>query len=179
MYKFIHEEKTKLTNSQKVKIMLFIARGVAHLHSRNIVHRDIKSPNILIMRDLTRVVLCDLGLAKTKAIVDMMSRAGTIHWMAPEIMTEQPYTNKVDIYSMGLVFFEIATGTMFWPTMTQTWITREVPPPNNARPQFPAGVEEQFKGLIELCWHPDPAQRPTATSVVEMLQKFKEFSLSS
>ncbi|KAJ9452383.1 Serine/threonine-protein kinase ATG1c [Diplonema papillatum] len=99
-----------------------IIKGVAYLHSQNVIHRDIKTANILIVNRVeTQEQVCkvtDFGTAKELAPIesgaegDGLARSlkGTPNFMAPEVMNEEPYDSKADVWSIGCVLLELVTG---------------------------------------------------------------------
>ena len=103
------------------RIAIDVARGLVHLHSRSIVHMDLKSPNILLAKDFTAKI-ADVGLARSVStnLLTHMSSVGTIAWAAPELKTGfkvgqsaiggHAITAKVDVFSFGVVLWEIVTG---------------------------------------------------------------------
>jgi hypothetical protein len=93
----------------KVKIALQIATACYYLHSKNVIHRDLKSQNILIGENF-KVKLCDLGLATIIENKKRMTICGTHEWMAPEIALENEYDEKVDVFSFGIVLTEMITN---------------------------------------------------------------------
>lgn len=104
-------------------ILRDVANAIAYLHDRKITHRDIKPENIVIRggsdRELDKNVykLIDLGYAKE--LDTIASFVGTVPYLAPEIFYTQPYTNSVDYWSLGILTYEIVTGSHpFLPTKT-------------------------------------------------------------
>ncbi|KAK9805399.1 hypothetical protein WJX73_000847 [Symbiochloris irregularis] len=96
------------------RVAMDVARGLAFLHNRKIVHRDVKSSNILLARDGT-AKLADVGLAKIlrdDKLSTLHGEFGTFSWAAPEILLGRACTEKVDIYSYGVVLWELSTGTL-------------------------------------------------------------------
>ncbi|CAI7899752.1 unnamed protein product [Closterium sp. NIES-54] len=106
--------KHRLPLKQIISMALDIARGMQYLHSYNVIHRDLKSANLLLASDAS-VKVADFGLARTEAQEpgNMTAETGTIRWMAPEMIDHKPYTRKVDVYSYGIVLWEICTAQ--WP----------------------------------------------------------------
>jgi serine/threonine protein kinase len=92
-------------------ILMMILRGLFEMHKRRRIHRDIKSDNVLISC-FADIKLADLGyVAQLDAKRPTRTTlAGTLFWMPPEILNEQPYTEKIDIWSLGIVAHELATG---------------------------------------------------------------------
>src|SRR5262249_24776305 len=100
-----------LTLRRKVEIAHSIARALQHVHSRNLVHRDIKPDNVHISRE-GRVKLMDFGIVKAQDV--SLTRTGyalgTPHYVAPEVVSGQPVTSRTDVYSFGVLLFEVFTG---------------------------------------------------------------------
>lgn len=81
----------------------------------NIVHRDLKSANCLVNKHLT-VKICDFGLSRilTTKPIKVSSSAGTPEWMAPELIRNEPFTEKCDIFSLGVIIWELCTLKRPW-----------------------------------------------------------------
>jgi len=119
LFKLLHESiHVPLTWKQRCKIALDIAKGMSFLHSYKppFIHRDLKSLNLLLtepikgINDYINVKITDFGLARYQAKDQFMTaNAGTNHWMAPEICLNSNYTVKADVYSYGIVLWEIIT----------------------------------------------------------------------
>jgi len=90
----------------KAKISLQIAQACYYLHGKSIIHRDLKSQNVLIAEG-NKVKLCDLGLATVIENNKRMTVCGTNEWMAPEIALEDKYDERVDVFSFGIVMVEL------------------------------------------------------------------------
>ncbi|NXT25223.1 M3K12 kinase, partial [Syrrhaptes paradoxus] len=100
----------RVTPSLLVDWSMGIAGGMNYLHLHKIIHRDLKSPNMLITYDDV-VKISDFGTSKE--LIDKstkMSFAGTVAWMAPEVIRNEPVSEKVDIWSFGVVLWELLTG---------------------------------------------------------------------
>ena len=93
------------------RIALDIARGLHFLHTHRIVHMDVKSPNVLLGRTFT-AKLADVGLAKfmQKDYLSAAKSVGTFAWSAPEVLMGGRCSEKVDIFSFGVVLWELCTG---------------------------------------------------------------------
>ncbi|KAL4437815.1 hypothetical protein ABPG77_005727 [Micractinium sp. CCAP 211/92] len=138
------------------KVALDVARALVYLHSRRIIHLDIKSANVLLTRDGAAKV-GDVGMAKIMAGDYVSGVVGTLAWSAPELLMGQRCTEKADVYSMGVVLWEICTG--------------ETPVRGQLRdPRVPEECPAETLDLVYRCLSPDPAARPTATQLVELLQ---------
>ncbi|CAN0896691.1 Probable serine/threonine-protein kinase SIS8 [Linum grandiflorum] len=117
LYYLIHMsgQKKKLSWRRRLKMLRDICRGLMCIHRMNIVHRDLKSANCLVNKHWT-VKICDFGLSRimvTKPVVDSSS-AGTPEWMAPELIRSEPFTEKCDIFSLGVIMWELCTLNRPW-----------------------------------------------------------------
>ena len=142
-----------------------IARGMQYLHSQSIVHRDLKSLNVLIDEN-KRAKICDFGFSrviKDDSLVTM--QVGTPHWMAPEILKDKGgYDNKVDVYAYGIVLYEIVSKMVPYQGLNATQIVAQVLV-NNLRPSLPK-IPSGMEHLIKRCWDTDPSVRPTFAQIV-------------
>jgi len=92
-----------------------LCRGLMCIHRMKIVHRDLKSANCLVNKHWT-VKICDFGLSRLMAESPMRdsSSAGTPEWMAPELIRNEPFTEKCDIFSLGVIMWELCTLSRPW-----------------------------------------------------------------
>uniref|UniRef100_A0AAQ4QUY0 RAF proto-oncogene serine/threonine-protein kinase n=1 Tax=Gasterosteus aculeatus aculeatus TaxID=481459 RepID=A0AAQ4QUY0_GASAC len=118
LYKHLHVLETNFKIIQLIDIARQTAQGMDYLHAKNIIHRDMKSNNIFLHEGLT-VKIGDFGLATVKArwsgSHQVEQPSGSILWMAPEVIRMQdnnPYSFQSDVYSYGIVLFEILTGEL-------------------------------------------------------------------
>ncbi|MBA0580827.1 hypothetical protein Gorai_023028, partial [Gossypium raimondii] len=106
-----------LDERRRLSMAYDVAKGMNYLHRRNppIVHRDLKSPNLLVDKKYT-VKVCDFGLSRLKAntFLSSKSAAGTPEWMAPEVLRDEPSNEKSDVYSFGVILWELATLQQPW-----------------------------------------------------------------
>ncbi|KAJ3427221.1 ankyrin repeat and protein kinase domain-containing protein [Anaeramoeba flamelloides] len=160
----------KISRKKKISLALEIAIGVQYLHSNNLVHRDLKSPNILLDQNFNPKIT-DFGLTKTMDFhnsVDFNTVAGTMAWMAPELLrSELDYNYKVDIYSFGIILWEISTRLV--PLQELNFLTIPVKVGyEKYRPEI--DENDLFYSLIIQCWHQNPNERPDISSVIKQLQ---------
>ncbi|CEG41895.1 tkl protein kinase [Plasmopara halstedii] len=154
------------------------ALGMNYLHSFQppILHRDLKSPNLLI-DSAYALKISDFGLARVRAHFQTMTgNCGTTQWMAPEVLAAEKYTEKADVFSYGVVVWETITRQCPYEGLTQIQAALGVLN-NNLRPTVPKECPSFFKKLMTLCWGSSPEQRPSFESVLEILNSFFDGSL--
>ncbi|CAI7891299.1 unnamed protein product [Closterium sp. NIES-53] len=116
---FLQKREGQLLPLQEVvRLALDIARGMAYLHAEGVVHRDLKPDNLVLTTD-TIVKITDFGVARLEADTSLMTaETGTYRWMAPEVVDHRPYTKNVDVYSFGIVLWELCTVQLPFAGMT-------------------------------------------------------------
>ena len=182
--------------SDKVELMAQIANGIAFLHGKNIVHRDIKPGNILVTKDNTPkqfcVKLCDFGMAKcldeTRETSGMSSRVGSKAFQAPEFWIDTPngkpkYHRSVDIFAAGVTFLEIlqaVEGHRLNPCLDKNpigfvmWMRyNKNQPPVDPVSDYPEddSITSSIKQLIRKMTLFKPEVRPSAQSCLNSLQE--------
>lgn len=149
-------QRKRLNVTQFLVIFDQLCDGLAYVHSRGVIHRDIKPQNIMADKDGT-LKLMDFGLARSVSSRPTMGIAvGTPAYMSPEQIMGQPLTNASDIYSCGAMFFEMLTGTR--PLAAMSWADRCTAKP----PAFPpdvTGIPSEVIYAIRKCMEPDAANR--------------------
>lgn len=157
-----------------------IASGVSYLHSRDILHRDLKPQNIL-EDDHLFPQIADFGLAlithqKQDATTYQPNNKalGTPIYAAPEIWKKNAYSTAGDVYAFGYIVYEIMTNEAPFHGYTQDQVFDEVIA-NRCRPEFKRPIPEVYKQLIEKCWSDDPNERPSFNSIVKELRNNPDF----
>ncbi|XP_037603270.1 mitogen-activated protein kinase kinase kinase 9 [Sebastes umbrosus] len=160
-----------------------IARGILYLHSQAIVpiiHRDLKSSNILIlerveMEDLSNKTLkiTDFGLAREWHRTTKMSAAGTYAWMAPEVIRSSTFSKGSDVWSYGVLLWELLTGEVPFRGIDGLAVAYGVAMNKLALP-IPLTCPEPFARLMEECWSSDPHSRPHFTIILDQLTAIEE-----
>lgn len=111
-------------------INVTLLAGMWYLHSFRppIIHRDLKTPNLLVDKDWT-IKVCDFGLSRSKKNTYLSAKegaAGTPEWMAPEVLRNEPSNEKCDVYSFGVIMYELVTGLEPWIDLNPMQVCRTV-----------------------------------------------------
>ena len=173
LWDVLRETDLDWTEKRQVQVALGVARGLAYLHAHNVLHRDLKSPNILVDDDY-RIKLCDVGLARHCGHQNMTVGCGTTQWMAPEIANSQPYGPPADVFSFAIVLFEIASRQCPYDEyfadheeVNAVALALRVVH-HGLRPTLPPLCS--FAALATLCWAPDPTSRPPIKAAIPVLE---------
>ncbi|XP_010540027.1 PREDICTED: serine/threonine-protein kinase EDR1-like isoform X3 [Tarenaya hassleriana] len=181
LYRLIHRPQNQLDERKRLRMALDAARGMNYLHSCNpvIVHRDLKSPNLLVDKNWV-VKVCDFGLSRMKHSTYLSSRstAGTAEWMAPEILRNEPSDEKCDVYSFGVILWELFTLQQPWGKMNPMQVVGAVGF-QHRRLEIPDFVEPGISDLIEKCWQTDPKMRPSFAEIMACLKQLQKPANSS
>ncbi|KAG0231485.1 hypothetical protein BGW42_000237, partial [Actinomortierella wolfii] len=139
--------------------------GLAYIHSKGVLHLDLKSENVLLSHSM-EVKLCDFGcstIKTTSATKSTESKKGTVRWIAPEIFVPKPkYSTKSDMYSLGMVMWEMAANctTPFKDHRNSPTIILLVK--EGMREELPDDTPVEYRNWVERCWDKDPSKRPEA-----------------
>ncbi|KAJ1271084.1 hypothetical protein BS78_06G102200 [Paspalum vaginatum] len=144
-----------------------ILAGLAYLHGRNTVHRDIKGANILVGPS-GEVKLADFGMAKhVSSFAEIRSFKGSPYWMAPEvIMNSKGYSLSVDIWSLGCTIIEMATARPPWHQYEGVAAIFKIANSKDI-PEIPGNFSEEGKSFLQLCLKRNPASRPSAAQLMD------------
>ncbi|KAI8914312.1 kinase-like domain-containing protein [Gorgonomyces haynaldii] len=161
-------EREKFTEPQIATICLETLRGLNHLHQRNIIHRDIKSDNVLL--DLKgRVKISDFGYS-AKLTNDRSRRAtlvGTPFWMAPEVVSQKEYDTKVDIWSLGIMAIEMIEGQPPYideEPLKALYLIATIGTPKLKKPEsLSASLRDFLKKSLEV----NVSKRPNSTELLQ------------
>jgi serine/threonine protein kinase len=102
----------------------------------------------------------------------MTGNIGTIFWMAPEMLQSTQYTEKVDVYSYGIILFELLTGEI--PFANENGFALPLQIIKGVRPVLPKNIHKKWQKLVTVCWHDKPSKRPSFDKVVETLMMYQE-----
>lgn len=167
----ILEEDGKLSEEQIKKIAIQVAHALNYLHQNRIIHRDMKPQNILIGADGV-LKLCDFGFARamSSSTIVLTSIKGTPLYMAPELVQEQPYNHSVDLWSFGIILYELFAGqppffTNQLAALVKLIIKKQV--------KYPENMSEEFKSFLGGLLIKEPEKRMKWSDILEhpFLQK--------
>lgn len=158
-----------------------ILEGLNYLHSKDIIHRDIKGANILVDNKGT-VKISDFGISKRVEASSLLSNQpkgrggprvslqGSVFWMAPEVVRQTAYTKKADIWSLGCLIVEMFTGSHPHPNCTQLQALFKIGHSGNnaeaAKPDLPADASKEAREFLSKTFEIEHEKRPTAAELL-------------
>ncbi|KAF9644873.1 kinase-like protein [Thelephora ganbajun] len=164
----------KCPGADRLSLLSDVAEGLYFLHSRNIIHGDLKGPNVLVDGD-DHARITDFGLATVTQNLDSMRSASddqghTARWTAPEILNEKgTYSKEADVFSFAMVMIEVFTGAVPFnnclPAAATLAIMNGQRPPRPNHPDFTG----ELWGLMQRCWHHDLHMRPEVAGILKVL----------
>lgn len=171
--KLMNEGVSVLSGTRKTIISLCMAKGMCVMSSNNFIHRDLKSMNILLDMNYLPII-CDFGISKNKNYVinEAERHFGTPNWMAPELFEGKEHDDKVDVYSFGMILWEMLSGNIPFKGKKNEEISYLVCV-KNQRPSFPILTPTPLKQLITNCWNSDPKKRPSFEEIYKMFVSHK------
>lgn len=168
------------------RMALDITAGLCYLHGQGIMHRDLKSPNVLVFPHALK--LCDFGLAKLteQTVAEATCSMGTVQWCAPEVMCGDVYTELADIYSLGVVLWELATRQEPYENWMPAQVIGHVMELVQSSPRstecplaLPINTPHWFSSLVESCLAVNPRLRPPVANVNRALIQVLQSSSGS
>ncbi|KAG6783632.1 hypothetical protein POTOM_009293 [Populus tomentosa] len=181
MYDFLHKQKESLNLQSLLRVAIDVSKGMHCLNQNHIIHRDLKSANIL-MDENGVVKVADFGVARVQDQTGVMTaETGTYRWMAPEVgavalnkmvIEHKPYDHKADVFSFGIVLWELLTGKLPYehlsPLQAAVGVVQQ-----GLRPPIPSHSHPELADLLKRCWQRDPFLRPEFSEILELLQQLE------
>ncbi len=143
---------------------------MAYLHGLDppFIHRDLKSQNILIA-DHWQVKICDFGMARVRSLGITMTKLGTLQWVAPEVLRDERYSEKADIYSYAILVWELVARKVPYVGQNSLVVARAVAF-NHLRPEVAMDTTPgPLAELMERCWNKTPDERPSFAEIIEFI----------
>lgn len=168
LFRTLHRNNQSLDIRRRLRMALDVARGMNYLHHRNppIVHRDLKSSNLLVDKNWT-VKVGDFGLSRLKHATFLTTKSGrgTAHWMAPEVLRNEPSNEKSDIFSFGVILWELVTESIPWNNLDPLQVVAVVGFMDR-RLEIPENLDPEFSSIICDCWQSEPQNRPSFKDLI-------------
>eukprot|EP00002_Diphylleia_rotans_P016595 TRINITY_DN322_c0_g1_i1.p1 TRINITY_DN322_c0_g1~~TRINITY_DN322_c0_g1_i1.p1 ORF type:complete len:2502 (+),score=409.05 TRINITY_DN322_c0_g1_i1:87-7592(+) len=156
----LHDSPLRITSAVKQKIYRGLVSAMSYLHTKNppILHRDLKPANILVNHQMEPFI-CDFGFARVRANNRTMTKCGTIAYQAPEVLRGKRYDEKADVYSFGIILWELETKDRPYRDADILVIQSQIC--HGLRPPLSKGISAEATQLIQRCWNSDPSERPS------------------
>ena len=157
--------------------LLQCAKGVEYLHDmkpKALIHRDLKPPNLLLIMGGTVLKICDFGTA-CDIQTHMTNNKGSAAWMAPEVFEGNMYSEKCDVFSFGIILWEVITrrkpfDEIGGPAFRIMWAVH-----NGTRPPLISNLPKPLELLMTRCWSGNPAERPSMVEVHRIMAHLFQF----
>ncbi|XP_005872157.1 PREDICTED: mitogen-activated protein kinase kinase kinase 7 isoform X2 [Myotis brandtii] len=173
LYNVLHgaEPLPYYTAAHAMSWCLQCSQGVAYLHSmqpKALIHRDLKPPNLLLVAGGTVLKICDFGTA-CDIQTHMTNNKGSAAWMAPEVFEGSNYSEKCDVFSWGIILWEVITrrkpfDEIGGPAFRIMWAVH-----NGTRPPLIKNLPKPIESLMTRCWSKDPSLRPSMEEIVKIM----------
>jgi len=169
--KYLQQNYERITWKEKIHTLIQITGALEKIHREKANHRDLHSGNILYDKENHEFYIGDLGFCGP---VDKPPEQtyGNLPYIAPEVLVGKEYTFKSDIYSIGMLMWEISSGQLpFINYEHDYYLAKNLV--NGIRPKIVSGTPLKYKSLMEQCWDADPFKRP---DVYTLYDKIKEMN---
>lgn len=166
------KKNQKISLYVRMKMIKEAAQGIAWLHAQTpkVIHRDVKTSNFLYDKNYC-IKVCDFGLSDLaeRSIQDLSGAKGTLLYMAPEVMKGAPFNEKADVYSFGIVIWEVLTFTEPFPHHTNVPSFVRAVAHEGERPNIPLTTPQSLKTLMVECWRTEYNKRPSFLQICKAL----------
>lgn len=175
LFELLHQSQTRVTWPMRKKFALDTCKGMRYLHDSKLLHRDLKSSNLMLDKDFNCKV-GDFGLTRISrgtAAVQMTGQCGTFQYMAVEVLANKPYSEKADVFSFGILLWEMVARKLPYFGMQPMQVGIAVLQ-QGMRPPIPPKCPLPLANLMRACWDSDPNRRPSFAQLVEALEAMPE-----
>jgi serine/threonine protein kinase len=174
--KYLQQTQNQLLWKDRIKIAYDIITSLNVIHSENVIHRDLHSGNILYLNQVWYI--SDLGFCGP-ADKSTDSVYGNLPYIAPEVISEKKTTIQSDIYSIGMLMWEISSGQPPFNDYENDY-NLALNIINGMRPKVIAGTPLEYENLMKQCWDADPSKRPDIGTLEDeiyiLLQYYQDIS---
>eukprot|EP00299_Pterocystis_sp_00344_P006129 c17901_g1_i1.p1 GENE.c17901_g1_i1~~c17901_g1_i1.p1 ORF type:complete len:478 (+),score=109.63 c17901_g1_i1:154-1434(+) len=181
LFHVVHDPTVQLPIRVVVGLMLGVACGMNYLHSFRppLLHRDLKSANLLVDESVRIIKVADFGLARTRERSGAMTaQRGTFQWMAPEMIMGKTYGEAADVYSFAIIMWECVARKL--PFEGSNGITAAMAVcHSHLRPETPPNCHAAYRDLMHRCWHSNPEFRPSFSEIISELRSIEQSLLES
>lgn len=163
----LYKNKSELDGNNKTKIAFEIAEAMEYIHAQRILHRDLKSDNILIDLDYSPKII-DFGYSRSD-IKDIAktSQRGTYNYMAPEVINGGDYGSEADVFSYGMILWEMIMNKVPYENLSGYQIQSKIRKGVNLK--FDKKCPENLKNLVTRCYNKEQSCRPSFTEIIETM----------
>lgn len=166
-------------DDSRLQTAVGIIKGLEYLHSKGVVHRDLKSPNVMLDPGSNRAILIDFGMAKLglsrskRESLQSRRRLGSLFWMSPEMIERQSYSYASDIYAFGIVLWELLSSRLPYADFASEFQLQKAVV-EGSRPLLHDDWPANIVKVAVRCWNSDPSLRPNASEVLLSLSSQKK-----
>lgn len=171
LFDLLHQSHTKVTWAMRKKMALDTCKGMRYLHDSKLLHRDLKSSN-LMLDDHFNCKVGDFGLTRISSgavAAQMTGQCGTFQYMAVEVLASKPYSEKADVFSFGVLLWELVARKLPYFGMQPMQVGIAVMH-KGLRPTIPEKCPAPLARLVKACWHELPDRRPSFAQIQQVLE---------
>jgi serine/threonine protein kinase len=175
LFDILHQSQMSVTWAMRRKMALDTCRGMRYLHESKLLHRDLKSSNLMLDNDFNCKV-GDFGLtriSKGAVAAQMTGQCGTFQYMAVEVLASKPYSEKADVFSFGILLWELVARKLPYFGMQPMQVGLAVVQ-RGLRPTIPPTCPAPLAKLMQACWDNSPNKRPSFEQIERSLTAMPE-----
>ena len=170
LQQFLKDNKLLLNFEHKINKLRSIVSGLNAIHKQNLVHHDFHAGNILNWGIISYIT--DLGLCKPVGETNEDKIFGVLPYVAPEVLTGKPYTQASDVYSFGIIAYQVLSGLPpYYDKKHDEFLGTQIC--QGLRPKLQIKIPRLLEDLIKKCWDADPVKRPTTNELKEVFNSWQ------